>query len=111
MSDDEGEGSTTAVQPADGTWEEYMDKDVMVRTLLPGEGPMAEFGSVVHCSLRCHTVKPETTDILELVESGTGYSFKVGEGDCVPGLELALRHSRRGGRLLVRCTSKYAYGP
>jgi hypothetical protein len=37
--------------------------------------------------------------------------YKVGEGDAVPGLELALRHSRRGERLRVRFSSRFGYGP
>ena len=43
-------------------------------------------------------------------ESLQRQSYKVGEGDAVPGIELALRHSRVGEILRVRCAARFAYG-
>lgn len=91
-------------------WVEILGKDVQILTVIPGDGPIAEMGSVVKCSYTCYTMITETYERITSVESIDGILFKIGEGDCVPGLELALRHSRNGCHMRVRCSSKYCYG-
>jgi hypothetical protein len=90
----------------DGGWDELMGKDIQVRYLVRGVGDTAAFGAIVTCDYKTYM-----NDEKEPFETLTNQRFKVGEGDAFPGLELPLRHSRVGGRFIIKCTSKFAFGP
>lgn len=95
-------------------WDEMMGKDICVKKLVEGEGQSADMKSTVYCSLRMSILTPDSnngTMKLEEVETLNNERYMVGESDCIPGLELPLRHSKAGDRFLVRCHSKFAYGP
>eukprot|EP01032_Pedospumella_encystans_P009469 gene9469-11139_t len=67
-------------------------------------------GTVVMCNLRGFFV--ENGDVsAEPFEEWTNQSFKIGESDAIPGVEMALRFSRVGDILRVRCNSRFGYGP
>ncbi len=89
-----------------------MGKDVVVQRKSPGEGETAEYGTVVKCHLTGYfysTVTKERTND-EPFEVLKDQSFQIGEADTVPGLELALRHARKGEKLSVFIASRFAFG-
>ena len=109
-------------------WNEIMGRDVMVKLHSRLEyaeddplGQTAQMGSSVTCNMKCFFMKqnPDESDGKdELVrasdapfETLTAQTFKIGEADAVPALELALRHSKAGDRLTLRATNRFAYGP
>lgn len=89
-----------------------MGKDVVVQRKSPGEGETAEYGTVVKCHLTGYfystVTKERTSD--EPFEVLKDQSFQIGEADTVPGLELALRHARKGEKLSVFIASRFAFG-
>jgi hypothetical protein len=95
---------------SDSEWQELMNNDIRIKVVLEGQGDLAEVGTIVRCSYDCFILDNDTKERKGLVESVKDCNFKIGEGDCVPGFELALRHAREGRCMMVRCTSKFAYG-
>ena len=92
--------------------EEIMGKDVMIQRESPGVGEIAEYGTYVKCNLKGYyyslqAMQRSTEVPFETLKSQT---YQIGEGDAIPGLELALRHSRVGEKLTVYCASRFAYG-
>lgn len=91
---------------------ELMGKEISLRRLAEGDGEIAEVNMIVRCHLKGyyystteHTRLRETPfEILENIV------LQIGEGDVIPGLELALRHSKVGDHLLVNITSRFAFG-
>eukprot|EP00601_Ochromonadales_sp_CCMP2298_P009559 CAMPEP_0173252368 /NCGR_PEP_ID=MMETSP1142-20121109/20689_1 /TAXON_ID=483371 /ORGANISM="non described non described, Strain CCMP2298" /LENGTH=198 /DNA_ID=CAMNT_0014185405 /DNA_START=145 /DNA_END=738 /DNA_ORIENTATION=+ len=99
-------------------WEELMGRDIMIRRVSAGEGGMADMGTVVVCDLEGYFLEKEAQGAegswvaaVAPFEALERQRYKVGESDAVPGLELALRHSRCGERLRVRFSSRFGYGP
>lgn len=93
-------------------WDELMGNDIRVKRVQQGDGDSADMKSTVFCSLRVSLLHMEGEDVvLEPIETLYNERYIIGESDCVPGLELPLRHSRPGDHLLVRCHSKFGYGP
>jgi hypothetical protein len=92
--------------------EEIMGKDIMIKRVKPGEGELAEFGTIVRCNLKGYFYSIEKAERLyqDPFEVLHDQSFQVGEGDGVPGLELALRHSKQGEKLHVYCSYRFGYG-
>lgn len=92
--------------------EELMGKDLITQRLRQGQGEMAEMGVMVVCNLRGYFYsfleKRRLSD--EAFEEVRDQTFQIGEGDAVPGLELALRHSRKGEVIKVTIASKFGYG-
>lgn len=86
-----------------------MSEDIMVKVIDDGEGSLAEMGSVVSCSFRCFLYSFENNS-KKLVETQDNQSFKIGEGDCIPALELSLRHSKNNSAFHLKCRNKFAYG-
>ena len=103
-----------------------MGGEVLLRTVTEGVGENGGMGSVMVCSLRGYFLTPadggeagassgvrmlSDDDVCAEVpfERLEGCRIQVGEGDCIPAIELALSHSKKGQALRVRCTSKYAY--
>jgi tetratricopeptide (TPR) repeat protein len=93
----------------DGAWEEIMGKDLVLKKLRNGEGNTAEMGTVVRCDLRGYFVV-DGTPAEKPFEEWSAQSFKVGENDAVPGIEMAVRFSRVGDLMRVRFKSKFGYG-
>ena len=92
--------------------QEIMGKDVMIQRIRSGEGELAEYGTVVKCNLTGYLYSLESKERLssEPFETLKDQSFQIGEGDTFPGLELALRHSKKGEILTLFCNSRFAYG-
>lgn len=92
--------------------EELMGKDVVVKRYKLGTGNFAEMGTFVQCDLTGYFYSLETKQRVEATpfEVLKKQVFQIGEGDTIPGLELALRHSRVGDVFSLYCATKYAYG-
>lgn len=92
--------------------EELMGKDVVIQRKSPGEGELAEYGTIVKCNLTGYFYSNVTRQRVneEPFEVAKDQSFQIGEGDTVPGLELALRHSRKGEKFSVFIASRFAFG-
>lgn len=93
----------------DNEWEEIMSTDIMVRTISPGRGNIGEMNTIVKCDFVCYKSNPNH-ERLELIETLENQRFKIGEADCVPGLELGLRYARQYSHILIYCSSKFGYG-
>jgi hypothetical protein len=92
--------------------EEIMGRDIMIKRVKPGDGELAEFGTIVRCNLKGYFYSVEKEERLsqDPFEVLHDQSFQVGEGDAVPALELALRHSKQGETLHVYCSYRFGYG-
>lgn len=119
-------------QAKESEWLEIMNRDIMMKKTSSQadnyedeEEGTASMGTVVTCNLKGYFLKRTNLDSTEpassvandIVRSNddpfeilTNQKFKIGEGDCVPGLELALRHLRQGETCTVRATSRFAFG-
>ncbi len=75
--------------------------------LSPGHGPIAEVNNLIRC--RYVGRLQATQEVFEKTDVDTGY--RMGDNDTTPGLELGLRHMRKGEKGLVRCSAKYGFGP
>jgi tetratricopeptide (TPR) repeat protein len=92
--------------------EEIMGKDVMIKRRVPGDGDLAEYGTIVKCNLKgyffsCTSNERLSEKPFEIVKD---QEFQIGEGDAIPALELGLRHSRKGEKLTVYCSSRFGFG-
>lgn len=107
-------GTTVMGKESSGVWEEFMGSDVMIKRISPGHGSIAEMKWIVTANIDIFRLENCTEEIAErnliFVDKMQNASFQIGEGDAVPGLELALRHSSIGETLRVRCTQKFAFG-
>jgi tetratricopeptide (TPR) repeat protein len=92
--------------------EELMGPDLLLERVRSGIGAIAEVGVIVKCNYRgyFYSMKDKKRISEEAFEECREQSFQIGEGDCVPGLELALRNSHVGEILKVYSASKFAYG-
>eukprot|EP00953_Heterococcus_sp_UTEX-ZZ885_P039917 20423-Heterococcus_DN1.PRE.2 len=72
--------------------------------LTSGFGPKPEVGHVVQFSYQVSTL------LGQLVALKSDAFARIGDGDVVPGLELALRHMSSSQTCVVRCNSRFAYG-
>eukprot|EP01031_Cornospumella_fuschlensis_P030012 gene30012-36248_t len=91
---------------------ELMGKDIRMVRKVEMDGEIAAVGIVICCSLKAffYSMKEGHRLRASPFEEGDNESFQIGEGDCYPGLELGLRHSRVGETLLIRCSSRFAFG-
>lgn len=92
--------------------EEIMGKDVMIQRRKPGTGELAEYSTIVKCHLIGYFYSSEKQERIseEPFEKLYNQSFQIGEGDTIPALELALRHSKEHEELTVFCSSRFAFG-
>jgi tetratricopeptide (TPR) repeat protein len=86
-----------------------MGKDLILKRIKNGSGNTAEMGTVVRCNLRGYFVDGSGVKV-EPFETLLSQQYKVGEGDAVPGIEMAVRFSRVGDILRVRFKAKFGYG-
>ena len=112
-----------------GEWIELLGEEVKYKLLnSAGSGLSAEIGVVVECSdlrmFRLHSASAENivneddeeevkgghNDYRELIDEFPSLRAEIGQGDVVPGLELALRSCRVGDNFCVRVSPKFAYG-
>ena len=80
-------------------------------TILP-HVPIAEVGVIVKCNIKGYFFSVEQMKRLchEPFEELDNQYYQVGEGDAIPGLELALRHSRKGEKMRSVFTAKFGFG-
>lgn len=94
------------IDPNEVGWIELMGPDVALKRIHKGAGvTSAEVGTTVICSLKLY--KQGCNNPIEVCDRE---SYVIGEGDGVPGLELGLRHSIVGDKLLIKCAAKFCYG-
>jgi len=93
--------------------EELMGKDLVTQRLRLGVDDIAEMGTTVVCNLRgyFYSTQEKRRISSEPFEEIRNQQFQIGESDVIPGLELALRHSRKGEVIKVTIASKFGYGP
>jgi len=87
-------------------WEEIMGKSLMIQrrgSVDGSHGKIAEMGTTVVCNLKGYMNSV-------LFEEVYGCKYKIGEGDAVPGLEMAMRYSHRQETLRVKFNSRFGYG-
>lgn len=84
-----------------------MGDDICVKYSERGNGDVASVGTVVTANLTGYFASNPDVPFERLVNQRA----RIGDTDLIPGLELPLRHSRVGDIFLVRCASKFAYGP
>jgi len=101
---------TTLSESKTTGWEEIMGKDLAIKRLKTGTSELAEMGTVVTCNMLGFFVEDEEPAALPF-EGWKNQKFKIGESDAVPGVEMALRFSRVGDVIRVRCKSRFGYGP
>lgn len=78
---------------------------IKIKVLSEGTGPQPELSTLI-----------EFNYIGSLESGGTFADIKsakatLGDGDVCPGLELGLRHMKVGATCLIKCVSRFAYGP
>lgn len=101
----------SAGAPTDA-WKPLMGDDIRILSIESyPEGAGVELKSVVRFSSKMYLAEgfvataPGTP-----LEECSDMCVQVGEGDCIPALELALRHARVGDSFFVRSSHKFAYG-
>lgn len=87
-----------------------MGKDLKMRRLVNGSGDIAEMGTTITCNMKGYLVFDEKVQQHHF-EEWKNQKFKIGESDAIPGVEMALRFSRVGDLIRVRCQSRFCYGP
>lgn len=85
-------------------WEEIMGKDVMFLRLSKEDkkGDSASMNTIVSANIKGYLSSKSNCESIPF-EILLNQSYKIGEGDAIPALELALRHSYVGEHLRVRC--------
>lgn len=97
-------------------WESLIGDEIMIcRSELHAIGEnenhekqMANMGTIVCYSYNCYVINENNNT---LIESVNNEMIKIGDADVIPALELSLRHSYNKSSMIVKCSSKYAYGP
>ena len=111
----------TEEETTETMWQQPM-KGIAVNTIVLSERDeerTAKMGKTVCCNyLVWFLNSTETDDVLaegRMITDKTPFEvqtnklFTIGEGDTIPALELALRHSQQGDLLFLRAASKFAY--
>lgn len=83
------------INSVEEVWEELMSKDIMILRIQDGSGETADIGTIVTCNITGY-FSSNSISSDEPFEVLTRQSFKIGEGDAIPAIELPLRHSRAG---------------
>lgn len=97
-------------QVIDDEWEELIGPGVRKKVVFEGAGASPDLGSLVLVNW---------DGVVIQADGASGYAFakrsrvtsRIGDGEDIPGLELTLRHMREGQQCLIRCESRFAYGP
>ncbi|CAM9605213.1 unnamed protein product, partial [Choristocarpus tenellus] len=90
-------------------WDEILGEGVMMKALTDGNGVTPELAHLVSFD---YTLKVLVDgEVGDTCRTRTGAMTRIGDGDVIPGLELALRHMREGQRCLVRSQSRFSFGP
>lgn len=89
-----------------------MGNEIMKRTIREGAGDIAVVGVTVTCNFKGYFggANGAVADKSKPFETFFNQKFKIGEGDCFPGLELTLRHAKVGELFEAMTKSKFAYG-
>ena len=93
-------------------WKPLMGDDIRILPITScTDGAAVELKSVVNFSFKMYLADGFTAAATGVpIEECEDMCVQVGEGDCVPALELALRHARVGDSFFVRSSHKFAYG-
>ena len=102
---------------SNGEWVELMGEDLVMRVISTSadSSPAAEVGDAIRLDFtgrRLLSFDGEdyaSENELPFVEK-RGCLVALGDGDVMPGLEMAARFLSSGHRAIVKCRSKYAYG-
>ena len=98
--------SEDSVIPVTDGWEDLMGDGIRKCKIRDGAGESASMGTIVKCNLTGYILNSETP-----FETLRDQTFKIGETDTIPALELSLRLAKIGEIYKVRCSSKFGYGP
>lgn len=97
-----------------GDWEEMMNGNIFKKIIKQGTGETASMGTIVKCNLKGYIQDITNSSIAsdnQPFEILKDQMFKIGESDAFPGLELTLRHAKVGEIFIVRCSSRFGFGP
>jgi len=101
-------------------WLELMGGEILIERT-EGASSMIEMGTIVVCDLKGYLLRHDGGDMglkgatrenkcvpFEILEQ---QQIQIGEGDCIPGLELALKYAVPNSPYIMRCSSKFGFGP
>jgi len=97
-------------------WEVLMGNDILIRYVSKIDDNIskttAEMKTVVTATLKGYFANDarEITDDIPF-ETSQHQRFSIGDGDTIPGIELALRQSRVGDEFFVFMSPRFAFGP
>lgn len=100
-------------------WKDLMGDDLQMRIIRDGEEPSGEEGdigdslNIEFSGFRLDDFHGDVENVFKVVTPFINKKecmITLGEGDVVPGLEMAARFMRLNSHALVKCRSKYAYG-
>ncbi|KAG5180407.1 hypothetical protein JKP88DRAFT_349518 [Tribonema minus] len=86
-------------------WESLLGEGIQCKTITAGEGSVPEVGHVVEYSYIGRLADGDT-----VFGTRQGVKTCIGDGDEIPGIELALRHMKPGETRLVKCVARFAWG-
>ena len=106
------------------SWISLMNGEILVEKMGENNNGTAiiEMGTIIECNLKGFYLQRNneatmTLENLQLVSQDSlpfeilvNQRFQIGEGDCIPGLELALKYAIPQVSYKMRTTSKFAYG-
>jgi len=105
---------------AAGSWLSLMGGELLIEEINDqrGDGTFG-MGTVVECDLRGFLLKRDGAMALGDCTRGADEApfevlharYQIGEGDCFPGLELALKYAIPRVPYRMRCSSKFGWGP
>mgnify|MGYP003386429100 CR=1 FL=1 len=120
--------NNTSNSKVSNKWIDLMGKDIQIQYIKECDdtstNPRAQMHSTVNCNIKTYIfnrILPELSidiDITDndihntiLIENIKNEKYIIGESDCIPGIELPLRHSRNGEHFYVFTHHKFGYGP
>jgi len=101
-------------------WLELMGGEILIERTA-GAASLIEMGTIVVCDLKGYLLRNVGGD--KGLKSATReddcvpfeilkqQQIQIGEGDCIPGLELSLKYATPNAAYVMRCSSKFGFGP
>ena len=89
-------------------WEELMNGNIFKKVIQQGKGESSSMGTIVKCNIKGYIQNATDSGPFENLMD---QMFKIGESDAFPGLELTLRHAKVGEIYIMRCSSRFGFGP
>ena len=101
------------------SWLSLMGSELLIEEINDPREDCVKMGTVVECDLRGYLLKRDGATTLGDCMRGADEApfeilharYQIGEGDCFPGLELALKYAIPRVPYRMRCSSKFGWGP